>query len=167
MKKFCLVAFAMFVNILCFGQSGGGANDFERVSLEGISIEIPKDCELNEELSQPDQGAFCCMTPDKSFVFFFMYLETGDDFSVTKRLNGEAQQLGWDLEECLFYPVNISDDDEDTMPFWVAAFEGGGSAATGVYHLDPDDHTGLYIYVQSAHDAFEQVFPCILSVKKE
>ena len=157
----------MCVSLLCFGQSQGSSADFERVSLDGLSINIPKDCEMNAEVSQPDEGAFFCMTPDKSFVFIFMYFETEDNFSVTQRLNGEAMQLGWDLEECLFYPVKVSESEDDIMPFWIGAFEDGGGAAVGVYHLDPNNHTGLYIYVQSTRDVFDDVLSCVLSVKKE
>lgn len=155
MKKLFLLLSALVI----FAISAFADSDVVNVAIDDITINLPRDCTLNQDLSEPDNGAFCYSTPSKDFMLIFMYFPYDESFSARDRLIGEAEQLGFEL---------TGDGDILNMSLGqgkMLEFSATPNMGIGISFFYPEEQIGLYFCVISTEPDFEAVFDTLASIR--
>lgn len=129
------------------------------VVLDDITIELPSEIVLNEELSKPEEGAYCYETPSKDFMLIYMYFPYDGSFSARDRLIGEAEQLGIELTGDGDI-VNMALGDDKMIEFSATPYMG-----IGVSFFYPDDQVGLYFCVITQEPDVNRILDTLASIR--
>ena len=131
----------------------------KNLEIGDITIDVPDDCVLNEELSEPDNGAYCYKTPSNDFMLIFMYFEFDGSFSAVDRLIGEADQMGIELSgDGDIATMNLGDG--KMLEFTMTPYVG-----IGVSFFYPEDNIGIYICAISPEEDNERIWKTMSSVR--
>ena len=153
MKKFLFaILLAGLFSINAIAQMSG-------VTMDDVYFELPENCVLSEELSSPDEGAYCFVTPDKDFMVIFMYFMYDESFSARDRLIGEADQMGIEL---------TGDGDIATMNLGegkLLEFTMTSNMGIGVSFFYPEEKTGVYVCIITQEPDDERMWKTMTSMR--
>ena len=158
-KKLFLYVLGILTTLCAFSQE----NSFELkdFAIDDFTIKLPSNCALSEELSDPDEGCFCMMTPDKEFLFLYEYFRYDESASQEEMLIANAAEFGIEVMKGNIAQMKLSDDAYLSMTCT-------STTGIGVSKIYPEDKVGLYlfVYTPNLNDDGMTVREVMLSVRK-
>lgn len=155
MKRFILYIVLQFIFILSINAE----NSINKIIIDDITIDLPSEIALNTELSKPEEGAYCYLTPSKDFMLIYMYFSYDGSFSARERLIGEAEQMGVELTGDGDI-VNMALGNGKMIEFSATPYIG-----IGISFFYPEDQIGLYLCVITTEPNANRIFDTFASIR--
>ena len=144
--SFILIVIAHVVLFQNTALANDNAIELKRTNFEDFYIELPKDCTIDINASDPEEGGLTYATPNKDCIFFVMYFPYEDGYSQEEILIAEAAELDIEL---------VGDGDIMNMKICsdsYLSFSITENSAIGVTCLYPEENIGLFFFIYTPNE---------------